>query len=215
MRVSGEIKDLSSGITAKGKKVVVIGGGDTGSDCLGTALRQGAVSVVQMEIMPRPPEKRPDATPWPLWPWVLRSSHAHEEGGRRLWEISPVEFRGGGAVEKVLCRRVSWEFSGEGLPLRPAEIAGSEIEVEADLVLIAAGYLGPEPNRIIERLQIEVDDRGNITGSSDHMTNVPGFFAAGDVRSGQSLVVKAIMDGRTAARGILKFMNSFDPLTDK
>jgi glutamate synthase (NADPH/NADH) small chain len=215
MRVSGEIKDLSSGITAKGKKVVVIGGGDTGSDCLGTALRQGAVSVVQMEIMPRPPEKRPDATPWPLWPWVLRSSHAHEEGGRRLWEISPVEFRGGGAVEKVLCRRVSWEFSGEGFPLRPAEIAGSEIEVEADLVLIAAGYLGPEPNRIIERLQIEVDDRGNITGSSDHMTNVPGFFAAGDVRSGQSLVVKAIMDGRTAARGILKFMNSFDPLTDK
>jgi len=208
MRNSGEIKDPSSGITAAGKKVMVIGGGDTGSDCLGTALRQGAASVVQMEIMPRPPEERPPSTPWPLWPWILSSSHAHEEGGRRLWEIRPVEFRGEGGVEKVVCRKVSWEFSGDGLPVRPVEITGSDVELEADLVLIAAGYLGPEPNGIIERLDLEVDERGNVVGSANRMTNIPGIFSAGDMRSGQSLVVKAIMDGRTAAGGILSYLKS-------
>jgi glutamate synthase (NADPH) small chain len=207
-RLSGESGHPSSGITATGKNVVVIGGGDTGSDCLGTALRQGAASVVQMEIMPKPPDERSPSTPWPMWPWMLRSSHAHEEGGRRLWEISPVEFRGDGGVKKVVCRRVSWEVSMEGLPLRPVEIAGSDIELNADFVLVAAGYLGPEPNRIIERLDLALDNRGNVLGSENRMTNVPGIFAAGDVRSGQSLVVKAIMDGRAAARGILRYFRN-------
>jgi glutamate synthase (NADPH/NADH) small chain len=208
MRVSGEIKNAAPGLNAAGKKVVIIGGGDTGSDCLGTALRQGAASVVQMEILPRPPEERPPATPWPLWPWILRSSHAHEEGGRRLWEITPVEFRGDDGVRKVVCRRVSWEFSGDGLPVRPVEIAGSEMELEADLVLIAAGYLGPEPDGIIERLRLATDERGNVIGSGNRMTNVPGIFTAGDIRTGQSLVVKAIMDGRTAAGGILRYLKN-------
>jgi glutamate synthase (NADPH) small chain len=209
MRVSGELKDASSGIRADGRKVIVIGGGDTGSDCLGTALRQGALSVVQMEIMPMPPETRSSATPWPMWPLVLRRSHAHEEGGRQLWDVSPVAFHGrNGAVEKVACRRVAWEFSDEGLPLRPVEIPGSEFEVEADLVLIAVGYLGPERNGLLERLRPARDERGNVIGAEDGMTNIPGVFVAGDIRSGQSLVVKAIMDGRNAARGILRYLKN-------
>ena len=209
MRVSSEIQNGSSGIHAAGKNVVVIGGGDTGSDCLGTALRQGAASVVQMEIMPMPPGERSPATPWPLWPYTMRRSHAHEEGGRQLWAVSPVELAGeGGAVRKVICRKVDWELSDAGMPVRPVEIPGSEFELDADLVLIAMGFIGPERNGIVEELGPELDERGNVRASEDRMTNVPGLFVAGDMRSGQSLVVRAIMDGRIAADGILRYLKA-------
>ena len=209
MRVSGEIEDPSAGISASGKKVVVIGGGDTGSDCLGTALRQGADSVVQMEIMPMPPETRSPATPWPLWPLALRRSHAHEEGGRQLWGVCPVAFTGiEDRVRKVVCRKVTWEFSEGGLPRRPVETPGSEFEMEADQVLIAMGYLGPAENGVVDELRPELDERGNVAAGEDRMTSVAGLFVAGDMRSGQSLVVRAIMDGRAAARGILRYLKN-------
>ncbi len=210
MRVSGEIKDPSAGISAAGKKVVVIGGGDTGSDCLGTALRQGAVSVIQLEIMPKPPETRSSSTPWPLWPLMMRRSHAHEEGGRQIWSTGPAAFAGaGGSVRKVVCREVAWEFSKEGLPVKPVEVPGSEYDVDADLVFIAMGYLGPAENGIVNELGPSVDDRGNVVAvTDDRMTSLPGVFVAGDMRSGQSLVVRAIADGRIAADGILRYFKS-------
>lgn len=207
MRVSSEMKSDSAGIHGSGKKVVVIGGGDTGSDCLGTAIRQGAASVIQLEIMPMPPGERSPATPWPLRPYKIRRSHAHEEGGKQLWEVSPVKFAGDrGAVRKVVCRNVKWEFSKAGTPVKPVEIPGSDFELEADLVLIAMGFIGPSRNGLIDELGPELDGRGNVKASEGRMTSVPGLFAAGDMRSGQSIAVRAIMDGRIAAGGILRYL---------
>jgi glutamate synthase (NADPH/NADH) small chain len=207
-RVSGEISDSSEAITAKGKTVVVIGGGDTGSDCLGTALRQGAKKVYQLEILPKPPADRSESTPWPMWPLMLRQTHAHEEGGELLWSVMTKEFSGeDGILKKLLCAEVEWVATEEGKPLVPVEKAGTDFEVEADMVLLAMGFLGPGKNRLIEELGIALDSLGNVKVDERHMTNIEGLFVAGDMTRGQSLVVRAIGDGRKAARGITAYLN--------
>ncbi|MBW1924278.1 MAG: glutamate synthase subunit beta [Deltaproteobacteria bacterium] len=206
-RVSGESLGDEEEIHAEGKNVVVIGGGDTGSDCLGTALRQGARRVVQLEILPKPPESRPPSTPWPEWPRILRPSHAHKEGGELLWSVTVKAFEGsGGRVEKLRCVAVDWESQGEKGPPRPVERPGSEFEVKADLVCLAMGFSGPEAVSKLDNLGLTLDARGNVRADDRRMTNVEGVFTAGDMRSGQSLVVRAIADGRKAAAGIRSYL---------
>jgi len=184
-------------ITARGKHVIVVGGGDTGSDCIGTSHRQGALSVTNLEIMSRPPDTRSDSTPWPRWPLMLRTSSSHEEGGAREFAVMTDRFSGrDGRVAKLHAVRVSF---AEGKPTR---IAGTEFELEAELVLLALGFLYPEPKGLLEQLGAGKDARGNLKVDSSFMTTVPGVFAAGDCQRGQSLVVWAIADGRRAARGI-------------
>jgi glutamate synthase (NADPH) small chain len=194
-------------ITAKGKHVVILGGGDTGSDCHGTAIRQGARSVRSWELLPKPPEERTPSMPWPYWPMILRTSSSHEEGGSRDWSVSTKRFSGAyGKVEKLHAVRV--EF-GEPDPSgrRPmTEAPGSEFEVDADLVLLALGFLGPEKHGPIEQLGVKLDGRGNVVADQDYMTTIPGIFAAGDMRRGQSLVVWAITEGRQAATGVDKYL---------
>jgi glutamate synthase (NADPH/NADH) small chain len=194
-------------ITAKGKHVVILGGGDTGSDCHGTSIRQGALSVRSWELLPRPPEERTASMPWPYWPMILRTSSSHEEGGSRDWSVNTKRFSGSkGKVEKLHAVRVEFgepDASGR----RPIdEVADSEFEVQADLVLLALGFLGPEKNGMIEQLGIKLDARGNVFTDKDYMTSVPGIFAAGDMRRGQSLVVWAITEGRQAARGVDQYL---------
>ncbi|MCW5979762.1 MAG: glutamate synthase subunit beta [Bryobacteraceae bacterium] len=183
-------------ILATGKRVVIIGGGDTGADCLGTSHRQKPLSVTQFEIMPRPPEQRSPLTPWPLWPLQLRSESSHEEGGLREWSIATTRFSGdgNGNVAKLHAVHVGPPPMFEPLP-------GSEIEFPADLVLLAMGFTGPVRGGLIEQLGVELDPRGNVK-TADYMSSVQGVFAAGDARRGQSLVVHAIAEGRQAARAI-------------
>ncbi len=206
-RVSGETIGSSEAITAEGKKVVVIGGGDTGSDCLGTALRQGAKKVYQLEILPKPPVNRSESTPWPMWPVMLRETHAHEEGGELLWSVMTKEFSGEkGILKKLLCAEVEWVAAEEGKPPVPVEKAGTDFEVETDMILLAMGFVGPGKNRFIDELGIELDSKGNVRADAKHMTNKEGLFVAGDMTSGQSLAVRAIGDGRKAARGIAAYL---------
>ena len=194
-------------LTAEGKRVVILGGGDTGSDCLGTAHRQGAEVVYQFELLPQPSNERPTENPWPLWPLILRSSHAHEEGGIRDYSILTKSFSGAnGRVEKLHAVRLEW-----GAPDntgRPAmqEVPGSEFEIETELVLLAMGFLHPQHEGMIGELGVELDSRGNVKTDEDKMTSVPGVFAAGDMARGQSLVVWAIAEGRQAAYGIDKHL---------
>jgi glutamate synthase (NADPH/NADH) small chain len=200
-RVAGDVVPDEIAILATGKKVVVIGGGDTGSDCIGTSHRQGAASVTSFEIMPRPPDDRAPHTPWPLWPLMLRTSSSHEEGGSRDWSVSTEHFVGeNGHVTKLVCVRVELK-NGSFAPM-----AGSQFEIEADLVLLAMGFLHPEQRGIVEQLGVELDGRGNVRVDANFMSSVPGVFAAGDCQRGQSLVVWAIADGRKAARGIDCFL---------
>jgi glutamate synthase (NADPH/NADH) small chain len=207
-RVSGETIDSSEEITAEGKTVVVIGGGDTGSDCLGTALRQGAQKVYQLEILPKPPADRSESTPWPMWPLMLRQTHAHEEGGETFWSVMTKEFSGeDGIIKKLLCAEVEWVAPEEGKPPVPVEKAGTDFELEADMVLLAMGFLGPGKNRLIDEMGIELDSRGNVKADERRMTNIEGLFVAGDMTIGQSLVVRAIGDGRKAAHGIMAYLN--------
>jgi glutamate synthase (NADPH/NADH) small chain len=182
-------------IMATGKHVVIIGGGDTGADCLGTAHRHRAASVKQFEIMPQPPRDRAPQTPWPLWPMQLRVESAHEEGGLRDWSVSTVGFSGDehGNVKQLHAVRV-------GVP-------GSEFAIEADLVLLAMGFTGPVKSGLIEQLGVNLDQRGNVLADETFMTSVPGVFAAGDARRGQSLVVWAIAEGRQAAAGINEYLS--------
>ena len=188
-------------ILAGGKNVIVIGGGDTGSDCIGTSNRQGAASVTSFEIMPRPPEERASSTPWPLWPLQLRTSSSHEEGGKRDWSVSTERVSGSnGKVEKLHCVRV--ELKGGKFE----RVAGSEFELPADLVLLAMGFVHPEHPGIVTDLGLELDKRGNVKVDGDFMTSVPGVFAAGDCQRGQSLVVWAIAEGRKAARNVDQFL---------
>ena len=187
-----------SDIDAGGKHVVIIGGGDTGADCLGTAHRQGAASVTQLEIMPLPPSARPDANPWPTYPMVFRVSSAHEEGGDRLFSVNTERFLDDGqgalrALEIVDVERVDGRF-------QPVE--GSTREVRADLVFLAMGFLGPQQEGLLESLGVSFDERGNITRGRDYQTDVPGVFVAGDAGRGQSLIVWAIAEGRSAAAGV-------------
>ena len=206
-RSGGETIGLSEGIMASGKTVVVIGGGDTGSDCLGTALRQGATMVYQCEILPKPPSERPAFTPWPMWPTVLRHTHAHEEGGEQRWSVMTKEFIGeNGAVKKIHCVELEWELTADGNLGAPIEKIGTDFELEADLVLLAMGYVGPGKNRLVENLAIERDARGNVKADDQRMTNVKGIFVAGDMAQGQSIVVRAIADGRKAAQGIMTYL---------
>ena len=191
-------------IVARDRRVVVIGGGDTGSDCVGTALRQGAQSVTQLEILPEPPQKRPADTPWPGWPNILRESHAHKEGGHRRWSVTTKAFEGqGGRVGGLVCADVEWRPQGSAAT--PVEVTGTDFTLEADLVLLAMGFVGPARNRLVEELGVEQDECGHVRADERNMTNVPGLFVAGDMTQGQSLVVRAIADGRAAAQGILKF----------
>ena len=187
----------NSPIHAGGKHVVVIGGGDTGADCLGTATRQGAASVTQLEILPRPTDERPPTQPWPTYPAVYRVSSAHEENGDRVFAVSTTRFVGeGGRVTGLELTDVEF-VAGRFSP-----IPGSERVIPADLVTLAMGFTGPESNPWTSQLRVELDERGNIARDANYMTNVPGVFVAGDAGRGQSLIVWAIAEGRSAAAAV-------------
>jgi glutamate synthase (NADPH/NADH) small chain len=199
-RVAGETVPDAGAILATGKNVIVIGGGDTGSDCIGTSHRQGAKSVTSFEIMPRPPEERATTTPWPQWPLMMRTSSSHEEGGTRDWSVSTERITGNGRVEELHCVRVELRAG------KFERVAGSEFTLPADLVLLAMGFVHPEREGVVEQLGVELDQRGNVRIDKSCMASVPGVFAAGDCQRGQSLVVWAIADGRRAARGVDQFL---------
>jgi len=193
-RCAGDRVPHAEEITATGKRVVIIGGGDTGADCLGTAHRQKALSVHQLQINGAPPAERHESTPWPLWPFQLRVEAAHEEGGAREWSVLTTHFTGdsAGNVQRLHCVRVGPKPKLERVP-------GSEFYLDADLVLIAIGFSGPVKNGLLEQLPLSLDQRGNIQTNEKFMTSIPGVFSAGDARRGQSLVVWAIAEGRKAA----------------
>ncbi len=200
-RNEGDEVPAGQAILATGKRVIIIGGGDTGADCLGTSHRQGPRSVHQFELLPKPPDDRSASTPWPLWPMQLRTESSHEEGGIREWSVSTVKFTGDehGNVTQLHGVRV-------GAPPAFEPIAGSEFTLDADLVLLAMGFLGPVRNGLLDQLEVKLDARGNVFTDDAYMTSVPGVFAAGDMRRGQSLVVWAIAEGRKAAKGINRFL---------
>ena len=188
-------------VDAAGMDVVIIGGGDTGADCLGTALRQGARVVHQFEIMPRPPDERPDANPWPTWPMVYRVSSAHEEGGEREYAINTSEFVGrDGRVSALRTHRVEQVFAEGRMSFEPIE--GTEQEFAADLVLLAMGFTGPERNELIDGLNVDLDARGNVTRDGEYQTSVDGVYVCGDMGRGQSLIVWAIAEGRSCAAAV-------------
>jgi glutamate synthase (NADPH/NADH) small chain len=192
----GDLAD--SPISAAGKRVVIIGGGDTGADCLGTAHRQGAASVHQFEIMPRPPDERASSTPWPTWPLMMRTSSAHEEGGERVFSVNTECFLGDddGHVRALRAHEV------EMVEGKFVKVEGSDFELPCELVLLAMGFVGPERPGLLDDLGVDLDERGNVARSSEWMTNVPGVFAAGDMGRGQSLIVWAIAEGRSCAAAV-------------
>ncbi len=194
-------------ISAKGKHVVVIGGGDTGSDCVGTSIRQGALSVTQFELLPRPPERENKALVWPQYPMKLRTSSSQEEGCTRDWSVATKAFHGAhGKVESLLAVRLEWKKNAQG-QMGMHEVPGSEFEIPADLVLLAMGYLHPVHAGLLEQLGVTLDPRGNVQASTErYQTSVPNVFAAGDMRRGQSLVVWAIREGRQAAQAVDEFL---------
>ena len=189
-------------VTAAGKHVVIIGGGDTGADCVGTAHRQGAASVTQLEIMPQPPAGRPQITPWPTWPLMLRTSPAHEEGGERVFSVSTQEFVGTEDGKVRALRLVEVTAGPNGF--EPVE--GSERELPADLVLLAMGFVGPERSPLLEQLGVELDQRGAIARDASYATNVDGVYVAGDAGRGQSLIVWAIAEGRACAAAVDRYL---------
>ncbi len=193
-------------ISARGRHVVVIGGGDTGADCLGTGLRQGAASVHQLEIMPRPPDHRDPSTPWPLWPLQLRTSAAHEEGGDRLWSVSTQRFvdNGRGHVAGLVMAEVAMTIEG-GRPSF-AVVAGTEADLDCDLVLLALGFAGPERSPMLAQLGVELDQRGNVARDDRWSTGREGVFVCGDMSRGQSLVAWAIAEGRSAAAAVDRWL---------
>ena len=200
---AGEHLNAAADIDARGKKVVIIGGGDTGADCLGTAIRQGAQSVVQLEILPEPPPSRPATTPWPLWPSIRRDSTSHKEGGLRRWGISATSFKGtNGRVSRVECVEVNTvRHAGGRLEFVPRPV--TEFELEADLVLLALGYIAPDRNGLMQNLNLERGPQGNVNPDAYHLPGAQGVFVAGDMRSGPSLVARSIADGISAAREIM------------
>lgn len=192
-------------IDAKGKHVVIIGGGDTGADCLGTANRQGAASVHQLEIMPRPPEARASNNPWPQWPVVYRVASAHEEGVERVYAVSTKRFIGeAGRVTALELIKVEMVLENGRPTLK--EMPGSEFVLKADLVFLAMGFVGPEKPGMLTQLGVKLTDRGNVARDANWMTSVPGIFTAGDMQRGQSLIVWAIAEGRSAARGVDRYL---------
>jgi glutamate synthase (NADPH/NADH) small chain len=190
-------------ISAKGKHVIVVGGGDTGSDCIGTSARQGAASITQIEIMPKPPVREDKAMVWPDWPVKLRSSHAHDEGVARDWSVLTKHAVGeNGRVTALDCVRVEWERTPDGR-MSMKEIPGSAFQMKADLVLLAMGFLGPRREALLEQAGVELDPRGNVLANTvQYQTSRKRLFAAGDMRRGQSLVVWAIREGRQCARAV-------------
>ena len=193
-------------ITARDKHVIIIGGGDTGADCLGTAHRQGARSVHQLELLSRPPDNRAATNPWPLWPNIFRVSSAHEEGGERLYSISTQRFTGDALGRVTTLHAVQIEIVNKDGRMSFDPMPGSEFELKADLVLLAMGFLGPERNGMLDQLGVRMTDRGNVWRDATWMTSVPGVFTAGDMQRGQSLIVWAIAEGRSAARGVDAFL---------
>ncbi len=201
-RCEGDTVPEATLISAKGKRVVIIGGGDTGADCLGTAHRQGAASVTQFELLPRPPASRTPDNPWPLWPNIFRVSTADEEGGERDYCVSTRHFSGDeGRVKRLHGVRVEFTPGPNGRPTM-RELPGTEFEMDVDLVFLAMGFLGPERNTMLAQLGVTITERGTVAADANKMTGIPGVFAAGDTARGQSLVVWAIAEGRQAARGM-------------
>ncbi len=209
-RNEGDVIRESEFITAKDKHVIIIGGGDTGADCLGTAHRQGALSVHQLELMPTPPEARAADNPWPQWPQIFRISGAHEEGGERMYAVSTQRFTGDadGHVRRLHAVQVELvkadPSTGGRVQFQP--VAGTEFELPADLVLLAMGFVGAEKGALLDDLGVTMTDRGNVGRDARWMTNVPGVFTAGDMQRGQSLIVWAIAEGRSAARAIDQYL---------
>jgi len=217
-RVAGDDLDADGvrRIYAAGKRVIVIGGGDTGSDCVGTANRHGAKSITQLEILPKPPADRPPHQPWPYYPMKLRSSPSYEEGCERFWSISTQEFIGSSSkVERLVTVDVEWKsLDGNGRP-QLIELPGTEKEWPVDLVLLAMGFLGPEHDGMLARLGVKLNSFGNVQNDENYMTNVPGIFSAGDMHRGQSLVVWAISEGREAARDVDLYLKGSSDLPAK
>jgi glutamate synthase (NADPH/NADH) small chain len=205
-RCEGEEVPEDRFITARGERVVIIGGGDTGADCLGTAHRQGAVSVHQFELLPAPPNERAPDNPWPLWPNIFRTSSAHEEGGVQDYCISTRRFSGrDGRVERLHAVRVEFVSDGNGRKAM-REVPGTEFEIVANLVLLAMGFLGPEKNGMLGQLGVKLTERGTVWRDENWMTSTPGVFSAGDMQRGQSLIVWALAEGRQAAKGIDRYL---------
>jgi glutamate synthase (NADPH/NADH) small chain len=205
-RVSGK-KVENEEILAVNKNVIVIGGGDTGSDCVGTSNRHGAKSVTQIEILPKPPKERNDSMPWPNWPMILRTSTSHEEGCERQWSIVTKEFIGDetGKLTGLKVVEVEWKKPEPGKPHTFAEVPGTEKIVPCELILLALGFLHPQKEGMLHELGVDYDERGNVKATR-YQTSVEGVFAAGDMRRGQSLVVWAISEGREAARAVDEYL---------
>ena len=205
-RTEGDLVPLADTISAEGRRVVIIGGGDTGADCLGTAVRQGARSIHQFELLPQPPQERAADNPWPEWPQIFRVSSAHEEGGERLYSLSTERFAGDedGRVKTIHAVRV--EVTKQGGQVHVQRLAGSEFEMDADLVLLAMGFVGPTRNGLLSQLGVTMTSRGTVWRDANWMTSVPGVFTAGDMQRGQSLIVWAIAEGRSAARAVDQYL---------
>ena len=204
---------LSEELKATGKNVVVIGGGDTGSDCVGTSNRHGAKSVTQFELLPKPPEERNDYMPWPSYPMLLKTTTSHEEGVNRQWAVATKEFIGdeNGNLKALKIVDLEWKIV-DGRPAQFVEVAGSEREIPCELALLAMGFVHPQHIGFISDLGIGLDERGNVNASEkDYRTNISKIFAAGDMRRGQSLVVWAISEGRECARKVDEFLNNNAP----
>jgi glutamate synthase (NADPH/NADH) small chain len=191
---------------ATGKHVVIIGGGDTGADCLGTSHRHGAASIHQFEIMPRPPDDRPDSNPWPTWPTIFRTSSAHEEGGERVFSVNTECFLGDddGNVRALRAHEVEQKFVDGRMTFEKVE--GSDFELPCELVLLAMGFVGPQRAGMLEQLGVDINERGNVARSDGWQTNLEGVFVCGDMGRGQSLIVWAIAEGRSCARGVDEFL---------
>ena len=217
-RVQGNIVEDSEFISARDKHVVVIGGGDTGSDCIGTSTRQGARSITQIEILSEPPEKEDKAMTWPNWPHKLRTSSSQEEGCNRIWDVKTASFRdsGDGSVSGLDCIKVAWDQRDGKWSMR--EIEDSTFRIEAELVLLAMGFLHPVYQGLLEDMGIDLDTRGNVSapefGSNAYQTNMENVFSAGDMRRGQSLVVWAIREGRQCARAVDRYLQGYSELPE-
>jgi glutamate synthase (NADPH/NADH) small chain len=199
--LGGEVVAKNELINAKDKNVLVIGGGDTGSDCVGTANRQGARSITQIEILPKPPVERTENMPWPNWPTLLKNSSSHQEGCERLWNITTKKFSGkAGQVEKAQAMKVEWHNG------KMQDVPGSEFEIKADLVLLALGFTQPVHDGLLTELGLEFDTRGNVKVDDNYMSSVKGVFSAGDTVRGASLVVWAMQTGRLAAKAIDRYL---------
>ncbi len=208
-RTAGERISVDEEISAHDKNVAIIGGGDTGSDCIGTSRRQGAKKITQIEILPKPPIEREPVNPWPTWPNIMRTSSSHEEGCDRSWGILTKEFIGEkGHVKKLRCVKLEWSNPDNNGHRQFKEIPNSEFEIETDLVLLATGFIHVEHGSLVTDNNLQLDNRGNIIINSDYMTSVPGVFAAGDCVMGASLVARAIYQGRQVAEGVNRYLTA-------